>query len=57
MSYKLTEELQVMTLKNDEKSDEELTCPFKIDIRNFTNFDPRTRKSHQKCTFQWAAFD
>ena len=39
-----------MTLKNDEKSDEELTCPFKIDIRNFTNFDTRTRKS-QKCTF------
>ena len=28
-----------MTLKNDEKSVEELTCCFKIDIRNLTNFD------------------
>ena len=28
-----------MTLKNDEKSEEELTCGFKIDIRNLTNFD------------------
>ena len=30
--------------KNDEKSKEELTCRFKIDIdefRNFTNFDLR----------------
>ena len=26
-----------MTLKNDEISEEELTCRFKIDIRNFTN--------------------
>ena len=34
-----------MTLKNDEKSDKELTCCFKIDMRNLTNFDQRTRKS------------
>ena len=34
-----------MTLKNDEKSEEELTCRFKIDIRNLTNFDLRTQKS------------
>ena len=27
-----------MTLKNDGKSEEELTCRFKIDIRNLTNF-------------------
>ena len=33
-----------MTMKNDTKIEEELTC-FKIDIRNFTNFDPNTRKS------------
>ena len=45
-----------MILKNDEKSEEELTCRFKIDIRNVMNFDSRTRKS-QKFTFQWAAFD
>ena len=35
MSLKFTEELCV----------EELTCRFKIDMRNFTNFDPSTRKS------------
>ena len=34
-----------MTLKNDGKSEEELTCRFKIDMRNLTNFDPSTRKS------------
>ena len=31
-----------MGLKNDEKSEEELTCCFKIDIRNLTNFDSST---------------
>ena len=36
-----------MTLKNDEKSEEELTCHFKIDIRNSMNFDSRTRKSQK----------
>ena len=36
-----------MTLKNDEKSEEELTCQFKIDIRNLTNFDLSTRKSQK----------
>ena len=34
-----------MTMKNDTKIEEELTCRFKIDISNFTNFDPSTRKS------------
>ena len=31
-----------MTIKNYEKFEEELTCRFKIDIRNLTNFDPST---------------
>ena len=31
-----------MTLKHDEKSEEELTCRFRIDIKNSTNFDSRT---------------
>ena len=31
-----------MTLKNDEKSEEEFTCRFKINIRNLTNFDLNT---------------
>ena len=32
-----------MKLKNDEKSEEELTCRFKIDVRNLINFDLRTQ--------------
>ena len=34
-----------MTVKNDTAIEEELTCCFKIDMRNFTNFDPSTCKS------------
>ena len=45
MSLKFTEELCVMTVKNDTKIEEELTCHCKIDIRNFMNFDPNTQKS------------
>ena len=45
MSLKFTEELCVMTIKNDTKTEEEMTCRFKIDMRNFTNFDLSTRKS------------
>ena len=51
MSQKFKEESCVMTLKNDEKSEEELTCHFKIDIRDLTNFDSSTGKS-QKFTLQ-----
>ena len=36
-----------MTLKNDQKIEEELTCQFKIDITNLTNFDPSTQKSQK----------
>ena len=36
-----------MTLKNDETSEEELTCHFKIDLRTLTNFDSSTRKSQK----------
>ena len=43
VTWKFTEELCVMTMKNDPKIEEELTCHFKIDMRNFTNFDPSTR--------------
>ena len=45
MTLKFTEELYVMTTKNDTRIKEELTCCFKIDMRNFTNFDPSTQKS------------
>ena len=47
MSLKFTGELSVITMKNDAKIEEELTCQFKIDIRNLTNFDPSTRKSQK----------
>ena len=47
MSLKLTGELCVMTIENDAKFELELTCQFKIDIRNLTNFDPRTQKSQK----------
>ena len=35
-----------MTLKNDGKYEEELTC-FKIDSTNLTNFDSNTQKSQK----------
>ena len=31
-----------MTIKNDAKFEEELTCRFKIDMKNLTNFDAST---------------
>ena len=41
MSLKSAEELYVMTAKNDAKFEEELlTCYFKIDMVNLTDFDP-----------------
>ena len=45
MRLKFTEELCVMTMKNDAKFEEELTCHLKIDMRNLTNFDSNTPKS------------
>ena len=48
MSLKFTEELNVMTMKNDAKFKKELTCHFKTDMRNLTNFDPTTQK-FKKC--------
>ena len=42
MSLKFTEVLYVMKMKNDAKFEEELTCRFKIEMKNLTNFDPST---------------
>ena len=47
MILKFTGELCVMTMKNDAKIEEELTCQFKIDMRSLTNFDLTTRKSQK----------
>ena len=44
MSLKFTEELCLVTMKNNAKVEEELTCYLKIDMRNLTNFDSNTRK-------------
>ena len=45
-----------MTIKNDAKIEEEMTCKFKIDMMNLTSFDQSTRKS-QTFTLYWVAFD
>ena len=34
-----------MRMKNGAKFDKDLTCQFKIDMRNLIIFDPSTRKS------------
>ena len=44
MSLKFPEELSVVTMKNDTKIEEELTCRFKIGTRNLTNFDLNTQR-------------
>ena len=44
-----TEELCVITLKNDVKFEEKLTCALKNDMRNLANFDP-TFESLKICT-------
>ena len=50
MCLKFTEGVCVMTMTNDAKFEEELTCRFKIDMRNLMNFDPSIWKS-QKFSF------
>ena len=45
MTLNYTGKLCVMTMKNDSKFEKELTCQFKIDMKNLINFDPSTRKS------------
>ena len=47
MNLKFTEELCVITIKNDAKFAEELTCRFKTDMKNLTNFDLSTRMSQK----------
>ena len=47
MILKFTEELCVTTMKNDAKFEGRLTCRFKIDMRNLTNFDQPTQNSQK----------
>ena len=44
MTLKFTEKLCVMTMKNNAKFEKELTCHFKTDMSNLTNFDSSTPK-------------
>ena len=45
MTVKFTEELCVMTMKNNAKLEEELTFHFKTGMKNLTNFNSTTQKS------------
>ena len=56
MSLKFTGELCIMTMMNDAKFGEKLTCRFETGMRNLTNFDPSTRK-FQKFAYKLASFD
>ena len=47
MRLKFTGELCVMTMKNNAKIEEKMTCQFEINMRNLTNFDPSTQKSQK----------
>ena len=44
-TLKFTEEFCVMTIKNNARFEEELTCRFKTAMMNLTNFDSSTWKS------------
>ena len=48
MILKFTEDLCIGAVKNDAKFEEELTCCFKIIMRNLTNFDPSATQKSQK---------
>ena len=56
MSLKFTEALCVMTMKNDTIIEDEITCRFKIDMRDFTKFGLSTQK-FKKIAFKWAPRD
>ena len=45
MTLKFTEELYIVTMKNNAKFEEELTFQFKTDMWNLTDFDSSTQKS------------
>ena len=47
MTLKFTGKFCVMAMKNNAKIEEELSCQFKIDTWNVTNFDPSTQKSQK----------
>ena len=50
MTLKFAEELSVMTMKNNAKFEEGLTCHVKTDVGNLTNFNSSTQKSKKNCS-------
>ena len=49
MSLKFTEKPCVITMKNDAKFEEKLTCQLKTEMTNLLNFDPSTLKISKVC--------
>ena len=47
MILKFTGDFCAITIKNDAKLEKELTRQFRTGMRNFTNFDRITQKSHK----------
>ena len=47
IKLEFTGEFCVMTMKDDVKFEKELTCQFKIDVTNLTNFDLSTQNSQK----------
>ena len=47
MSLKFTGKYCLMKMKNDAKLEDELTCQFKIDMKNLRKFYPSTQKSQK----------
>ena len=48
MTLDFSEQLCVITMKNNAKFEEELICHFKTDMWNLANFDSSIRKSKKK---------
>ena len=56
MSFKCTEDLCVMRMKNDSIFEQGSISQFKIGMRNLTNFESSTPKS-RKFALPWSPFD
>ena len=56
MSLKFREDLWLMTMKNDEKFDKELSCRFKFEMRNLINFWSKYSKVSKMCTLMGSSW-
>ena len=53
---KIYRELLIVTVKNDTKLEEQLTCRFKTGMRNLTNFDPEVSKMYSLIGSFWSTY-